>query len=213
MITTKIIINHLDGIAETGDSFEVMDGTTKLSCEYTDLSFPSTESWKTLTCNDVRLYGVKTLTLHPLASSAWSSCYTYGQVAISSITFQVEEPVYHWEGFFQPVDNPILGTFNKVKAGSAIPVKFSLGGNMGLNIFAADYPKVNTIACPSASALTDDIEQTVTAAGGSSLTYDPITDQYTYVWKTNKAWAGTCRLLTVKLSDGTTQTANFKFTK
>ena len=38
-------------------------------------------------------------------------------------------------------------------------------------------------------------------------------DQYTYVWKTNKAWAGTCRQLVVKLDDGTYHRANFNFTK
>ena len=54
----------------------------------------------------------------------------------------------------------------------------------------------------------DDIEQTVTA-GQSSLSYG--SSQYTYVWKTDKAWAGTCRLLTVKLVDGSSHTASFKF--
>ena len=45
---------------------------------------------------------------------------------------------YPFTGFFRPVDN--LPTVNVVKAGSAIPVKFSLGGDQGLNIFAANSP-------------------------------------------------------------------------
>jgi len=32
-----------------------------------------------------------------------------------------------------------------------------------------------------------------------------------YVWKTNKAWAGTCRQLDVQLSDGTDHLADFEF--
>jgi len=112
-----------------------------------------------------------------------------------------------WSGFFQPID--MGNIFNQVKAGSAIPVKFSLGSNAGLSIFAAGYPLSTKIAC-STSVPTDEIEITVTA-GGSSLTYDPIANQYIYVWKTDKLWAGTCRQLTVKLIDGTTNTANFKF--
>ena len=36
---------------------------------------------------------------------------------------------YAWKGFFQPIDN---ATLNVAKAGSTIPVKFSLGGNQGL---------------------------------------------------------------------------------
>ena len=41
--------------------------------------------------------------------------------------------------------------------------------------------------------------------------YDPATDQYTYVWKTTKSWAGTCRRLTVTFNDGTQRYADFKF--
>ena len=46
-------------------------------------------------------------------------------------------------------------------------------------------------------------KQTVTA-GNSSLSYSAGNDQYNYVWKTEKGWAGTCRQLVVKLIDGTT---------
>ena len=35
--------------------------------------------------------------------------------------------------------------------------------------------------------------------------------QYVYVWKTDKAWSGTCRQLVVKLSDNTEHRANFRF--
>jgi predicted outer membrane repeat protein len=116
---------------------------------------------------------------------------------------------YSFSGFFAPVDNP--PTFNRVRAGSATPVKFSLGGNQGLNIFAAGSPKSEKVTC-DASASLDDIEQTLTA-GGSSLSYDATTDRYTYTWKTNKLWGGTCRKLTVRLADGSDHIAYFNFTK
>ena len=115
----------------------------------------------------------------------------------------------YFNGFLQPVDN--LPELNVAKAGSAIPVKFSLGGYKGLNIFAPGYPKSIVITCASSDPQ-DDIESTVTA-GGSSLAYDPTTDTYTYVWKTDKAWANSCRQLNVTMSDGTTYSANFKFNK
>jgi len=38
-----------------------------------------------------------------------------------------------------------------------------------------------------------------------------LTDQYTYIWKTQKSWVGTCRMLIVKLIDGTGQIAFFQF--
>jgi hypothetical protein len=124
----------------------------------------------------------------------------------ASVTYNVE---YAWTGFFRPVDN--LPTLNTVKAGSSVPVKFSLAGNQGLNIFASGSPASKVAAC-DAGASTDAIEETVTA-GNSSLSYDATADQYNYVWKTEKAWAGTCRQLQVKLADGTTHAANFKLLK
>jgi predicted outer membrane repeat protein len=123
--------------------------------------------------------------------------------------YEVEVSGFNFSGFFQPVDN--LPTLNKAKAGAAIPVKFGLGGDQGLAIFAAGYPLSTRIDCDTSSSQ-DAIEQTVTA-GSSSLSYDPTTDTYTYVWKTDKTWAGTCRQLTLKLSDGSEHVANFRFNK
>jgi hypothetical protein len=51
---------------------------------------------------------------------------------------------YGFNGFFQPVDKDKL---NIVKAGSAIPVKFSLGGNQGLAIFATGSPASIATSC------------------------------------------------------------------
>jgi Domain of unknown function (DUF4082) len=106
-------------------------------------------------------------------------------------------PSYSYTGFSQPVDNDVL---NKSKAGSAIPVKFSLGGDEGLGILNAGYPKVTQITC-DASEEVDAIEETVTASV-SGLTYDPYTDQYVYVWKTNKAWGGKCYRFDLGLKTG-----------
>ncbi|HEU4918178.1 MAG TPA: PxKF domain-containing protein, partial [Candidatus Limnocylindrales bacterium] len=117
--------------------------------------------------------------------------------------------IYDFTGFFRPIDN--LPTLNSVKAGQAIPVKFSLNGDQGLGILATGFPTSKTSTCQVAAA-EDVIEETVTA-GGSSLSYDAVSDQYVYVWKTDKAWAGTCRTLTVKLTDGTIHQALFKLYK
>jgi hypothetical protein len=117
--------------------------------------------------------------------------------------------IFDFHGFFRPVDN--LPALNVSKAGSAIPIKFSLGGDQGLDILAAGSPTSRVSDCDVAGA-PDTIEETVTA-GGSSLSYDAVADQYVYVWKTEKSWAGTCRTLTVKLADGTVHQALFKLTK
>jgi hypothetical protein len=76
-------------------------------------------------------------------------------------------------------------------------------------IFLAGYPLSRQIACES-NAPSAEVDQTVNA-GGSILTYDSLTDQYTYVWKTNKSWAGTCRQFIMILKDGSIHIANFQF--
>jgi hypothetical protein len=113
--------------------------------------------------------------------------------------------IYNFAGFFNPVDN--LPAWNSAKAGQAIPIKFSLSGDKGLNIFAADYPQSVQIACDTGAVLGD--PEPTANPGGSSMSYGG--DKYNYVWKTEKSWAGTCRQLIVKLIDGTEHLANFKF--
>jgi hypothetical protein len=112
-------------------------------------------------------------------------------------------------GFYQPVDN--LPTINRTKGGNAVPVKFSLGAAEGLDIFATNYPVSVKINCTGTVVL-DDVEQTVTA-GASSFSYDATTGVYTYVWKTDKTWAGTCRQLQLRLKDGAMKYANFQLMK
>src|SRR5204862_5739159 len=92
--------------------------------------------------------------------------------------------LYDFTGFFSPVNN--LPTLNSVNAGRAIPIKFSLSGNKGLNVFAAE-PGSGPIGCDSSTEV--ELTDTV-AAGNSSLSYDPSSDQYVYIWKTDQSWAG-----------------------
>src|SRR6185503_17103697 len=97
----------------------------------------------------------------------------------SSCTFNVTV-LYNFTGFFAPVDNlPIL---NEMKAGQAVPLKFSLSGNKGLNIFAANSPNSVQVSCVSGATISE-VEET-SNAGSSSLTYDATSDRYHYVWKT-----------------------------
>ncbi len=113
--------------------------------------------------------------------------------------------IFNWTGFFNPIDN--LPAWNLAKAGSVIPVKFSLGGDKGLNIFASGYPQSVQISCDTGAVLGQPVA--TVNPGGSSLSYGG--GQYNYVWKTDESWAGTCRQLTVMLIDGTVQNAFFEF--
>jgi hypothetical protein len=114
---------------------------------------------------------------------------------------------YNFSGFFDPVQNPPL--INSVQAGRSVPIKFSLSGDQGLAVLEPGYPKSATIPCDSNPSV-DGGDETDTA-GSSALSYDASQDQYVYVWKTDKRWAGTCRQFVLRLIDGTAHRANFMF--
>ncbi|MEA2521600.1 MAG: hypothetical protein QOI81_1246, partial [Actinomycetota bacterium] len=102
-------------------------------------------------------------------------------------------PAFPFTGFFSPLSNePAL---NKVNAGSSLPVKFGLGGDRGLGVLAAGFPKVQPIDCSSLAPSGTPVPAT------GKLTY--ATDKYTYTWTTPKSLANTCQQLVVKLSDTT----------
>ncbi len=72
--------------------------------------------------------------------------------AEAQVRYQV---VWPWTGFFAPLNGD--GTLNLVKAGSAVPVKFSLGGDRGLSALDG-APTSRAIACP-ADAAVDTLEE------------------------------------------------------
>ncbi|MCA1817673.1 MAG: PxKF domain-containing protein, partial [Acidobacteria bacterium] len=152
-------------------------------------------------------------TVNPVSGSTFSvgtttvtATATDASGNVTTRTFTVTV-LYNFTGFFSPVVN--LPTLNVVNSGRAVPVKFSLSGNKSLNIFLAGSPDSQLIACDTGAPLSD-LQDTVTA-GGSSLSYDASSDQYSYVWKTDATWAGTCRQLVLGLNDGSARVAKFKF--
>jgi len=109
-------------------------------------------------------------------------------------------------GFLPPINNVRT---NPIHPGAGVPVQFILGGDRGLAIFALGSPSSSQIACPLSDASSQAIP--TNTAGNSGLSYDPTTDTYTYVWKTDKSWTGTCRRLIVTFADGSVRTADFSF--
>jgi hypothetical protein len=142
----------------------------------------------------------------PVGTTTVTATATDAAGNTSTCTFNVTVH-YLFTGFFSPISNlPVLNTVN---AGRSIPIKFSLSGNKGLNIFSTGYPASGVISCNSNDPAVE-VTETGTA-GSSSITYDAGSDRYHYVWKTESSWANTCRQLVVKLNDGTEHRANFKF--
>jgi hypothetical protein len=114
-----------------------------------------------------------------------------------------------WSGFLATLeDAPFL---NEGRAGNVIDVHFRLGGDRGLNVLAAGSPASRQIDCATKAPL-GAFEATQTP-GWTSFYYTAYLDRYTYPWKTDRAWRGTCRELVVTLTDGTAHSAYVQFVK
>jgi predicted extracellular nuclease len=111
---------------------------------------------------------------------------------------------YRFEGYRPPVNPDNTATIN---AGSALPMKFTLNDATGLDVLFAN-PRSRQVSCATGAPL-GDWEATAVTVG---LTEFPA-GTYTYDWKTDKAWADTCRVFELTLDDGSYWTANVHFIK
>lgn len=112
---------------------------------------------------------------------------------------------FSFRGFYEPVDN--RPAVNRVRAGQAIPIKFSLGGNRGLDVFLPGFPRVTQVGCggrplvgPRQRFPIDDFR----------LRYDPRSERYSFVWKTSRDLAPGCWRLTLRFRDGARASALFE---
>ena len=117
-----------------------------------------------------------------------------GNTASATTTYSVR---YRFDGFYSPLaPEPSVVT---LKAGDSVPVKFSVGGYQGPDV-------VSHAVWRPCAATTDDSSP---AAG--SLAYNAGPDRYTFMWGTDRAWAGSCKELLLMLQDGTTRGAYVSF--
>lgn len=111
---------------------------------------------------------------------------------------------YDFAGF-QP---PVTPGLNVIKAGQAVPIKFSLHGYQGMGVL--DSPALTTVNHTCDNITSTLLPDTASAVDTGNLTYDPGTDTYAYVWKTPKTATG-CITLQIHLNGTPTQAAEFKF--
>ena len=114
--------------------------------------------------------------------------------------------IWAFGGFGKPIDGGSV--VNEANSGGTVPVKFSLGGDQGLDIFRSGYPASQAYACGTTPP--SDASQPI-ALGGAGLRYDSTLDEYILQWKTDKAWKNTCRVFVLGLRDGTNLTIAFHF--
>jgi hypothetical protein len=116
-----------------------------------------------------------------------------GNAASASTTYAVR---YEFEGFYSPLVAEAIVT---LRAGDTVPAKFSLYGDHRLDVVARS-------AWRPCFATSNDA-----SAASGSLTYNAGPDRYTFMWATDRAWAGSCRELLLTLRDGTTHSAHVNF--
>lgn len=140
-----------------------------------------------------------------------------GNTAVETVNYDVDADAgFPFDGFLSPLDNP--PAVNRVKAGSVVIVRFRLGGNQGDDVLARRFPRSADVSCRTfADADPADAEPTDSAWSwwqrrwDDGLHYEPWTRTYVYFWQTDRRWAGDCRQLIVKLSDGSIHRANVEF--
>ncbi len=145
---------------------------------------------------------------HPSNLPLWYAPTAYRSSDHDPVVVGLDLLQYGFDGFFPPIDN--VPTVNTVKAGQAVPIKFSLSGDLGLDVFFDGYPTFEFGSCDPSSG--DPVEETVPDSN-SGLTYDPVTNEYTFVWKTERSWANKCGTLTIVFDDGTVRNILFRFTR
>ena len=148
--------------------------------------------------NTVTLTSPGPCTMYPF--QAGNAIY---EPASTSITIAVLWP---FTGFVGLAAEPAVNT---VRAGSTVALSFSLGDNWGVtNILAAGSPTVAPYVC-NGTVPAPGSGIPLPLASNGALAYNTKTGLYTLIWKPQKREQN-CRLVSVKLRDGTIHTARFQ---
>jgi WD40-like Beta Propeller Repeat len=110
--------------------------------------------------------------------------------------------VFPFSGFDSPIVN---GGWTQLKAGDTVPMKFSLGGARGLD--AVTGTTQQPVGCSSGAPIG------LAATASATVTYNNSQSRYLDAVTSLKSWAGSCRAISLTLSDGTTHSAAIRFTK
>ncbi len=138
-----------------------------------------------------------------------------GNESTQTVSYTIDEDDgggFEFEGFLAPLQNP--PALNRIRAGTLVPVRFRLGGDHGDDVLADGFPRSAEVDC-GADADPDTAEPTRSPWWWRRWWDGPLHHRsgrttYTYLWKTDRDWAGSCRQLIVKLSDGSLHRANLE---
>jgi YVTN family beta-propeller protein len=111
-------------------------------------------------------------------------------------TVVAQESDIAFGGFVGPIQDGSV-----VRAGSVVPIAFSLGGFHGLDVLADGSPSSVKVDCGHPGYATGGHP----AQSDDGLQFDEETGNYTFAWQTRSSWAGTCRAFLVTLRDGSVE--------
>ncbi len=114
---------------------------------------------------------------------------------------------YTFGGFLAPIGGG--QGMMPASAGSNIPVRFSLGGDQGTKIFLPGFPASRLVSCTTGDVLGGFIS--AGSPGKSALSYARGNRVYTFGWKTETTWSGSCRELVLRFQDETQETVVIDF--
>lgn len=115
----------------------------------------------------------------------------------------VDEP-FGFDGFLGSIEDGSV-----VRAGDAIPIAFSLGGDRGLDVLLDGSPGSVRVDCAHSGEPTGG--EPAESWQDRGLTYNSSTGRYVFKWQTHAAWAGTCRSLLLTLADGSVHRLTVRF--
>lgn len=193
--TAAVAVNSL-GSGTPGGAVTFLDGSIPIAgCS----AVPINPASGTATCT------TSTLSVGQRAISA--SYSGDANFAASSATPASYTVAYGFSSFSGPVDNPPM--VNSASAGRSIPLKWRIVNAAGAPITNLSSVTVTSAAggC-SANVPADPVEEYAITASGLQNLGD---GYYQFNWKTERAWAGSCRTLRLNLGDGVVRTALFQF--
>ncbi|MEO7117685.1 MAG: PxKF domain-containing protein, partial [Candidatus Limnocylindrales bacterium] len=122
--------------------------------------------------------------------------------------FQVVATGFAWVAPTKPPPKTNTGT-----AGGIVSVRFRLGGDAGLDILPAASPFSQHYVCGHPGQLQAGTQYHARPFSGG-LSYDALTQIYTFAWQTNPGWTGNlgCRQFQLRLLDGKTRVADYVLT-
>jgi hypothetical protein len=99
--------------------------------------------------------------------------------------------------------------FNRVTAGRAVPLRFTVDGYRGTTVLKVGSPTSSPISCQAVRS--ESIVEETEPANHGGLRQDGAKSKFKYIWKTDPSWAGSCRKLVLTLVDGSSYEALFRF--